>query len=71
MKLLSFITLTAMLSLSACSHHHKSCDKHGDKVACAKDQKCKDNKECKDGSCDKKTAVKKDCCATADHCKKS
>lgn len=58
MRTLSFLTLVALLSLGACSHHGKSC--------CAKKESCsreakkscckkgKDKKECKDGACERK-----------------
>lgn len=75
MKTLSLITLTAMLSLSACStfkrdccgghKHHKQemreCCKKKEK--CCKEKKacCKpvEGKECKDGHCPKPEAKKK------------
>lgn len=57
MKLLSFLTLTALLSITSCSHHMKDCCKKAaaEKVSCEKP-------ECKD-------ETKKSCC-TDDHCKK-
>lgn len=65
MKLISYLTLTALLSISACSHHKKSCC--GDKkeaVSCTKekcDKPCCDkDKKCSDGSCAKDQADCKD-----------
>lgn len=55
MKMLSFITLAALLSISSCSHFKKSC--------CAHDK----DKQCKDGSCPKKE--KKADCGDG-HCEK-
>lgn len=71
MKMLSLLTLSAMLSFTACSHmggghaHHKgemkACCK--EKKACCKEKKacCKPDakKECKDGHCPKPEAKKK------------
>jgi hypothetical protein len=58
MKILSFLTLTAVLSLSACSHHQKACCAGKEKMSCAKDSckkdSCKKEKKCADGSCSKK-----------------
>ncbi len=57
MKLLTFLTLTALLSFS-CSHKNGSaacCKK--DKESCAKEESKKD---CKDGSCDKTKTDQKD-----------
>ena len=74
MKLLSLVTLTAMLSLSACSHHKKSCcaDKAAAKASCAQENCakpcCDKDKKCADGSCAKEE--KKDCCKDNDSCKK-
>lgn len=67
MKHLSFITLTALLTLASCSHHHKRhcCSKEA--VKCEKEnceKKCCDKKHnCKDGSCtkDKAKDAKADC----------
>lgn len=72
MKLLSLVTLTAMLSLTACSHHKKSCcaDKAA-KASCTqencKEASCDKEKKCADGSCTKTEA--KACCSD-DSCKK-
>lgn len=66
MKVLSFLTLTALLTISACSHHHKkSCCGDKEKMSCDKDKKCSDEscakpkttekKDCKDDSCHKKS----------------
>jgi hypothetical protein len=62
MRFLSFMTLSALLTISACSHFSgKSC--------CAPKKSCcaKETKVCKDGSCDKKKIKQKEC---KDHCKK-
>lgn len=66
MKVLSFLTLTALLTISACSHHKKSCCSGKDQMSCAKescDKPCCDkDKKCSDGSCAKpKTTDHKDC----------
>ena len=55
MKLLSLLTLTALLSVTACSHHRKSCCAGKEKVSCCK-EKCdkKDAKKCDGQSCEKK-----------------
>jgi hypothetical protein len=71
MKLLSFLTLTALLSFTSCSHFTKSCCKKEqasctkekcDKPCCDKEKKCADNscqkkvEKCDDsGSCHKKS----------------
>lgn len=72
MKLLSYLTLTVLLSVSACSHHKKDCCKGKDQTHCSKekcDKPCCDKEgHCKDGSCDKKPE-KKECCKD-DHCEK-
>jgi hypothetical protein len=58
MKLISLLTLTTLLSISACSHHSMHGKSHcGDKTSCSKDdgkKKCCDHKEkkCADGSCE-------------------
>ena len=59
MKLLSLLTLSALLSISACSHckKEKSCCSKGEKMSCDKDKKdCKGDsmKDCQDESCKKK-----------------
>lgn len=73
MKLLSFITLTALLSLASCSHFHKSacckdkdhCSKEAkkcdDKEKCHKDEKCEKDKKCTDGHCDKSKTEAESC----------
>ena len=72
MKLLSLVTLTAMLSLTACSHHKKSCcaDKAA-QVTCTEENCkkacCVKDKKCADGSCTK-TDAKAGC--ADDSCKK-
>jgi hypothetical protein len=57
MKLLSYLTLSALLTISACSHGPKSCCAKKDAVSCTKDdcQKacCSKDKKCSDGSCTK------------------
>lgn len=74
MKLLSYLTLSVLLSISACSHHHKNkeCCKGENQAQCSKekcDKPCCDKEgKCKDGSCDKKEE-KKACCKD-DHCEK-
>lgn len=65
MKLLSFVTLSVLLSLSACSHHYKkSCSDKKMETTCkeANSQKPYSDKDknCKDESC-KKEAPKMDC----------
>lgn len=54
MKLLSLLTLTALLSVTACSHHrhhgHDCCKK--EKQCCSKDGP-KDKKSCEDGKCER------------------
>jgi hypothetical protein len=62
MKLLSYMTLTALLTISACSHHSKSCC---DKPCCTKEKKCAD------GSCAKPVEAKKDCAGESCQKKKS
>jgi hypothetical protein len=72
MKLFSYITLSALLTISACSHHSKSCcaDKSKEEMTCTKekcDKPCCDkDKKCSDGSCTKD--AKKMC--EGDSCKK-
>jgi hypothetical protein len=70
MKVLSLLTLSAMLSISACSHMKPSCcNKSQEKTSCAKEDCkkacCDKDKKCSDGSC---TTEKKSC--ADDHCKK-
>lgn len=73
MKLLSFLTLTALLSISACSHHHKGHDCCGkkEKVSCEKkDCKkacCDKDKKCADGSCAKDKKDKAHCSDNSCH----
>lgn len=71
MKLLSYLVLSGLLTVTACSHHSKSCcDKKEaasctkekcDKPCCDKDKKCadgsctKDEKKCEGESCKKKS----------------
>jgi hypothetical protein len=72
MKLLSLVTLTAMLSLTACSHHKKSCcaDK-GAATSCTKEDCkkacCDKDKKCADGSC---TKTDKKACCSGESCEK-
>lgn len=79
MKLLSFLTLSLMLSISACSHHHKGghkdCCAHKEKMSCTKEdckKACCDNKEkmCKDGSCAKQAKQEQKACCSGDSCHK-
>jgi mannose/fructose-specific phosphotransferase system component IIA len=67
MKLLSYVSLSLLLSLGACSSMKKeataekeavSCTKADCKKCCDKDKKCKDGK-CKKDSCAKKAQAKK------------
>jgi hypothetical protein len=71
MKVLSYLTLTALLSISACSHHKgKACCDTKEKMSCTKencDKPCCKDKKCTDGSCAKEE--KKACCAP-DSCQK-
>lgn len=57
MKFLSLLTLTALLSVTACSHHMKKHCDGKDKTSCSKEEGkkkcCDDKKDCKDGSCEK------------------
>jgi hypothetical protein len=62
MKTLSLLTLTALLSVAACSHGQKSCCARKEakaccsKESCPKDQKCcATEKKCDDGSCARKS----------------
>lgn len=72
MKLLSLLTLSALLTVTACSHHKKSCCDHKSKeqMSCTKDKCdkpcCDKEKKCADGSCTKEE--KKMC--EGDSCKK-
>ncbi len=73
MKLLSYITLSALLTITACSHHkkdHSCCGKDKEQMMCTKekcDKPCCDKeKKCSDGSCTKDE--KKMC--EGDSCKK-
>lgn len=72
MKLLSYMTLAALLSITSCSHFKKDCCAKKDNVTCTKtDCKkacCDKDKKCTDGSC---TKEEKKACCTDDHCKKS
>lgn len=68
MKLLSLVTLTALLSISSCSHFCKkkqSCCAKKEAQSCEKKQSCDKDKKCADGSCKDE---KKPC--TGDDCKK-
>lgn len=72
MKVLSFLTLSFMLSISACSHHKKDCCAHKEKMSCTQENCKKDccknqDKKCADGSCSKEE--KKSCCS-GDSCHK-
>ena len=71
MKLLSFLTLTTLLSLASCSHHHKSCCKSKEQASCSKekcDKPCCDKeKKCKDGSCEKPKTTESDCSGDTCH----
>lgn len=66
MKLLSYITFSALLTITACSHGHKekSCCAKKDAVSCTKEDCkkacCDKDKKCADGSCTKEE--KKACC---------
>jgi hypothetical protein len=57
MKLLSFLTFSALLTISACSHGPKgdSCCAKKDAVSCSKEdckkECCAKDKKCSDGSC--------------------
>ncbi len=70
MKLLSFLTLSALLTISACSHGPMSCCAKKDAVACAKDDCkkacCAKDKKCTDGSCEKDEKK----CTDGENCKK-
>lgn len=63
MKLISFLTLSTLLAISACSHHpkhgDKPCCKKEEKVSCEKDHCKKEEKKacCKDTHCEKPTKV--------------
>jgi len=69
MKLLSFFTLSALLTISACSHgpKNKACCGHKEAVSCTKDDCkkacCDKDKKCADGSCtkDMKSCEGEDC----------
>jgi hypothetical protein len=54
MKFLSLMTMTALLSITACSHHgKKAC---GDKTSCSKEEgkkACCQKEKCDKGSCKK------------------
>jgi hypothetical protein len=72
MKLLSYLVLSGLLAVTACSHHKKSCCGHhkNEQMTCTKDKCdkpcCDKEKKCADGSCTKED--KKMC--EGDHCKK-
>lgn len=74
MRVLSFLTLFTLLSMTACSHHHghKSCGSDKEKMSCTKEDCkkpcCDKDKVCKDGSCTKKEEMKS--CCKDDHCDK-
>ncbi len=58
MKFLSLITLSALLTVTSCSHFKKSCCKDKEATSCSKDEckKSEDKKEdCAGDSCKKKT----------------
>ena len=71
MKVLSFLTLAALLSISSCSHMGKSCCEKKEASSCAKPdckQACCDkDKKCTDGSCSEEKK-KEDC--KGESCKK-
>lgn len=69
MKLITFLTLSTLLSISACSHHKKSCCGSHDskeKMSCTKDDCkkacCDKDKKCTDGSCSDAKACEGDSC---------
>lgn len=68
MKLITFLTLSTLLSISACSHHKKSCcaDKSAEKMSCTKEDCkkacCAKDKKCSDGSCTDAKACEGDSC---------
>lgn len=67
MKLLSYLVLSGLLTVTACSHHSKSCcDKKKEAVSCTKencDKPCCDkDKKCADGSCTKDMKCEGDSC---------
>lgn len=51
MKMMSFLTLTAILTLNSCAYFKGSCCKK-DKASCSK-EKCEKEKDCKGDSCKK------------------
>lgn len=60
MKMLSFLTLSLLISVSSCAHR-KSCCK--EKESCSKEQEqksccSKESKDCKDGHCKKEESKK-------------
>lgn len=70
MKLMSYLVLSGLLTVTACSHHSKSCCGNKEAMSCTKekcDKPCCDkDKKCSDGSCTKDG--KKMC--EGDSCKK-
>lgn len=54
MKLISFLTLSAFLTLNSCAYFKGNCCKK-DKSACSK-EKCDKEKDCKSDSCKKEEA---------------
>ncbi len=77
MKLLSYLTLSALITITACSHHpKKDCCAGKDQMSCAKENCnkpcCDKDKKCSDGSCAKpKTTEAKACCGGESCQKKS
>lgn len=73
MKLLSYLVLSGLLTVTACSHHKKSCCGGKDQMSCAKekcDKPCCDKEgKCSDGSCAKPKTTEADCCS-GDSCAK-
>lgn len=71
MKLISYITFSALFAISSCSMMNKSCCAKKEQVSCTKEDCkkscCDKDKKCADGSCTKEE-MKSDC--TGDHCKK-
>lgn len=66
MKLLSFLTLSALLTITACSHGKMSCCAKKDAASCSKEDCkkvcCDKDKKCTDGSCtDDKSYVGESC----------
>lgn len=57
MKVLSYLVLSGLLTVTACSHHKKSCCGGKDQMSCAKEKcdkpSCNTKSKCADGSCSK------------------